>query len=133
MNWPHSDFVVTYGEVDSSTNVSEAVHRGMRHDIPNPPSSVPKLLAALKLFHFGKLNKKREWGKTKSRKRKLSVIYKHDKMRSLINQYHELDKIERQDMLMTQLKNLSDARKDNYHTDYDTLVSSDSEVDSDTE
>ena len=57
----------------------------------------------------------------------------HDKMRSLINQYHELDRIERQDMLMTQLKNLSDARKDNYHTDYDTLETSDSEVDSDTE
>ena len=54
-------------------------------------------------------------------------------MRSFINQYHELDKIERQDMLMTQLKNLSDARKDNYHTDYDTLETSDSEVDSDTE
>ena len=87
----------------------------------------------MKAFHFRKLNNKREWGKTTNRKRKRSVMVKHDLMRDAIKEYDELDEFQKQSQLFLHLSKLSKIRKEYFEKDYDQFTDSDNSSDSDSE
>ena len=120
-NWEHTDFILKSGEVDCSTNVSEAINSGLKSKIPHPPKTISKLLLSLKSYHFNKLNDLREWGTTKNiRKRKMSTIAIHNEIRDLIIDFDSLTESGKLCNLISHCTKLSLARKGFHTKDYDS-------------
>ena len=134
LNWQHPKFILKTGEVDSTTNVAETVNAAMKHKIKSPPQTLTRLFMGIKKFHFYMMNERKAWGKTKSKgKRKKHIVEKHNIMRDLISEYHDLSETEQKNTLISYCLKLSGARQIVYKKDYDEPCDSDADYDSDPE
>ena len=134
LNWQHPKFILKTGEVDSTTNVAETINAAMKHKIKSPPQTLTRLFMGIKKFHFYMMNERKAWGKTKSKgKRKKHIVEKHNIMRDLISEYHDLSETEQKNTLISHCLKLSGARQIVYKKDYDEPCDSDADYDSDPE